>query len=110
MAQQESGIGTQQVLDALRRVRDPRSGKDIVALGWIGEIKARFGNVSFDIHLPADSHLPEAELKSACIGAVKSLQGVQAVLPTITRKPKPQSPALAGGLAAVDKIIVIGSG
>lgn len=110
MAEQAQGISSQQVLDALKRVRDPKTGQDIVSLGWIGEIKARFGNISFDIHLPVGSDLPEAELKSACIGAVKALQGVQAVLPNVTRKPKPQTPTLTGGLTGVDKVIVVGSG
>lgn len=110
MATTPVSVSASQVLEVLKRIRDPLSGQDIVTAGWIGDIQTRFGNVTFHVHLPVSFSAPEGELKSAIIGAVKQISGVQAVLPTLTRTPKPSTPKLESGLAGIGRIIVVGSG
>lgn len=110
MASAQGMISANQILEALKRIRDPETGKDLVTLGWIADVQSRFGNVSFSVYLPEGAKFPEAELKSAVIGAVKQIAGVTSVLPAITRKPRPQETGPSGGLSGVDKIIVVGSG
>lgn len=78
------------ILEALRRVHDPKTGQDIVSLDWVGEMKTHLGRVSFTVYIPPEFSVPEKEFRSAIVGAVKQVPGVKAVLPNFSNK-KPQS-------------------
>ncbi len=110
MAQQQDLIPVDHILGALQRIQDPQTKQDIVSLGWVGEIQSRFGNITFTAYLPEDRNVPEEEYRSAIIGAVKSLPGVKAVMPNITRKEKPQTNKAQVNPSQIRHIVVVGSG
>ena len=87
----EEKFSVADILEALRRVKDPSSGKDIVQLDWVGEMKSYLGNVSFTVYYPRELSDSLKEFRSAIVGAVKQVPGVKAVLPNFTSK-KPPSP------------------
>jgi len=99
-----------QVLDSLRKVTDPTSGKDIVSLGLIANIKIQSGKVSFDLHVPHNSENHQELFRKEAISAVKHIAGVAAVMPNILKKPKPRIVHGAQAVPGVSHVIVVGSG
>lgn len=110
MAQQQDMIPVDQILGVLKRIQDPQSKQDIVSLGWVGEIQSRFGNVTFTVYLPEDRDVPEAEYRSAIVGAVKQIPGVKAVMPNISRKEAPKNDEPQMNPSQIRHMVVVGSG
>ncbi len=111
MAQQQNMIPVDQILGVLQRIQDPQTKQDIVSLGWVGDVQSRFGNVTFTVFLPEDRDVPEAEYRSAIIGAVKQIPGVKAVMPNISRKEKPKNEDVTPeNPSNIKHIVVVGSG
>ena len=98
------------VLDALRKVTDPGSGKDFVSLGLVANVRVQAGKVSFDVYVPAhaEGHMPE--LRAAATSAVKAVPGVLAVMPNLFKKPKPRVVHGQQAVPGVNHVIVVGSG
>jgi ATP-binding protein involved in chromosome partitioning len=69
-------VTEQAVLDALRSVVDPNTGKDFVSSKALKNLSIQDGDVSFDVELgyPAKSQIPA--LRKALVAAVKGVPGV----------------------------------
>ena len=93
------------ILEALRRIQDPSSGQDIVSLDWVGEIKTHMGKVSFTVHMPPEFSVSEKEFRSAIVGAVKQVPGVEAVLPNFSTK----KPNISSNPSRIRYSLVVGS-
>src|SRR3989338_3896590 len=65
-------LTAENVLEALRIVRDPDLHKDIVALNFVKEIKINGKNVSFSIELTTPSCPVRDELKAEAEKAIRS--------------------------------------
>ena len=63
------------VLDALRNVTEPQSGKDLVRLGWIRELSVEGSTIRFTLWIPDPTHAFAAEAAGACEQALKSAFG-----------------------------------
>jgi ATP-binding protein involved in chromosome partitioning len=98
------------VLDALRKVTDPGSGKDFVSLGLVANVRVQAGKVSFDIYVPSHAEGHMTELRSAATAAVKAVPGVVAVMPNLFKKPKPRVVHGQQAVPGVNHVIVVGSG
>jgi ATP-binding protein involved in chromosome partitioning len=98
------------VLDALRKVTDPETGKDLVSLGLVANVRVQDGKVSFDIYLPSLANEQRDQIRNACMSAVKAIPGVSAVMPNIFQKPKPRVVHGAQAVPGVNHVIVVGSG
>src|SRR5258705_9542567 len=75
MSQLNEGV----VLDALRQIKDPDLHKDIVALGFIRDLKISGGDVSFRIVLTTPACPVKAEMEGAAHEIVGALPGVTSV-------------------------------
>jgi ATP-binding protein involved in chromosome partitioning len=106
----QANVTSAMVLDALRKVTDPGSGKDFVSLGLVANVRVQAGKVSFDIYVPshAEGHMPE--LRAAATTAVKTIPGVVAVMPNLFKKPKPRVVHGQQAVPGVNHVIVVGSG
>ena len=100
------------VLDALRAVRDPDLHKDIVALGFVKDLKIDGGRIGFTIELTTPACPVKDLMRDQARAAVSALAGVQAVDITMTASvravPRPEQ-----GKAPVDgvkNIIAVGAG
>ncbi|MGZ3693207.1 MAG: P-loop NTPase, partial [Bdellovibrionota bacterium] len=103
-------VSSGNVLDALRKVTDPETGKDLVSLGLVANVRVQDGKVSFDIYLPSLANEQKDQVRAACMNAVKAIPGVSAVMPNIFQKPKPRVVHGAQAVPGVNHVIVVGSG
>jgi ATP-binding protein involved in chromosome partitioning len=125
-----AAVTERQVLDALRQVRDPDKGGDIVALNMVSGIVVRDGNVGFAIEVEAERGPRLEPLRKAAEQAVELLPGVISVTAVLTAEtrsaaqrpaphahahaPSPGSPAAQiqrrGEVPGVGAIIAVASG
>ena len=74
----------EQVLDALRAVCDPRSGRDVVSLGMVAGLALRDGHVAFALAIEAARAAELEPLRKAAEAAVDRLPGVLSVSAVLT--------------------------
>jgi ATP-binding protein involved in chromosome partitioning len=84
-----SALTKEQVLDALRAVRHPRSGADVVAAGMISGVVVRDANVGFAIEVPPAEAGELEPLRRECEAAVKALPGVASATAVLTAERAP---------------------
>jgi ATP-binding protein involved in chromosome partitioning len=60
----------EKILNALRQVRDPKTGRDIVTADMVQNLVIDGNNVNFSLTIPSLQMQGKAELNFACIGAV----------------------------------------
>jgi ATP-binding protein involved in chromosome partitioning len=82
----DEGVSENAVLDALRVVRDPDLGQDIVTLGFVKDIKIDEGKVEFAIELTTPACPVKDQLKAEAQDAVAKLPGVSSVQAKMTFK------------------------
>jgi ATP-binding protein involved in chromosome partitioning len=99
------------VLNALRQIEDPDLHKDIVALGFIKDLKIDGGTVSFRIVLTTPACPVKAEMESAAKELVGALPGVTGVAVTMDAE-VPKGRGLGDKIAVegVRNIIAVSSG
>src|SRR5579862_3887042 len=100
------------VLDALRAVRDPDLHKDIVALGFVKNLRIDGGRVSFVIELTTPACPVKDLMRDQATSAVRAIAGVSAVDVEMTAQvrsvlnPGPGRSPVEG----VKNIIAVGAG
>jgi ATP-binding protein involved in chromosome partitioning len=108
--EKHSGVTDEQVLSVLKRVQDPDLRKDIVALGFIRNLKVETGTVSFDLNLTTPACPVKDQMRDEAIALVKALPGVQNVEVKMTSEVR-QAPQLdKTALSGVRNIVAVGSG
>jgi ATP-binding protein involved in chromosome partitioning len=87
------------VLEALRAVKDPQQGKDVVELGLVRDLAIDESRVSFTLAFTNQSSATKVELHSGASRAVKQLPGVTRVEVKMgsAGRPQPQGHAHAHG-------------
>jgi ATP-binding protein involved in chromosome partitioning len=103
-------ITSAMVLDALRQITDPGTGKDFVSLGLVANVRVQQGKVSFDLYIPSQAEGHMDAIRSKAMAAVKGISGVVAVMPNLLKKPKPRVVHGAQAVPGVNHVIVVGSG
>ena len=118
----------EQVLAALRTIRDPDSGQDIVSAGLVGGLTIRDGHVGFMIEVDPAAARTREPLRAAAEQVLRALPGVARATVVLTaERPaadarRPAAPAATpagaptkdggkgGGAAQVRAIVAVGSG
>lgn len=103
----------QNVLDALRVVKDPDLHKDIVALDFVKDLSIQGKNVSFTIELTTPACPVREELKASSVKAVRdAIEGVADVRVEMTSKvvSHDRGPQQASILTGVKNTIAVASG
>jgi ATP-binding protein involved in chromosome partitioning len=99
------------VLDALKVVRDPDLGKDIVALGFIKALTVNGGHVAFTIELTTPACPVKDQMRDQAHAAVSRLAGVTQV--DVTMSARVREAVTVGAkqpLTGVKNIIAVGAG
>jgi ATP-binding protein involved in chromosome partitioning len=106
-----SSVREEDVLDALRGVKDPDLHRDIVALGFVKNLRICGGNVAFDIELTTPACPVKDRMRDEALGLVRALPGVSEVAINMTAQVrKSAAPPSEGGMRAVKNAIAIASG
>jgi ATP-binding protein involved in chromosome partitioning len=106
-----SQLTEQLILDALRQIQDPDLHKDIVALGFIKDLKIEGGNVSFRIVLTTPACPVKEEMEGAARRLVSALPGVQSVSVKMDAEvPKGRGLGQKVSVPGVSNIIAVSSG
>jgi ATP-binding protein involved in chromosome partitioning len=106
-----SQVTEELVLNALRQIEDPDLHKDIVALGFIKDLKIDGGAVSFRIVLTTPACPVKAEMESAAKELVGALPGVTSVAVTMDAEvPKGRGFGDKIAVEGVRNIIAVSSG
>jgi len=82
----DEGVSENAVLDALRVVKDPDLGQDIVTLGFVKDIKIDEGEVEFAVELTTPACPVKDQLKAEAQNVVAKLPGVSSVEVKMTFK------------------------
>src|SRR6476661_8406016 len=100
------------VLDALKVVRDPDLHQDIVALGFIKNLKIDGGQVAFTIELTTPACPVKDQMRDQARAAVLQLPGVSAVDVQMGARVREAVDPAAGRAAVpgVKNILAVGAG
>src|SRR3546814_12036341 len=88
-----AGPTSEQILDALRGVIDPDTGRDVVGLGMISGLVVKSGNVGFAVEVAPEDGARKEPLRKACEAAVEAVPGVLSVTAVLTAERQPQAGA-----------------
>lgn len=105
-------VSETQVLAALRSVQDPDLHKDIVALGFVKDLRICGANVAFNIELTTPACPVKDLMKSQAEAAVRKIPGVVQVEATMTARVTASRPILGekGQIPGVKNVIAVSSG
>jgi ATP-binding protein involved in chromosome partitioning len=106
------GPSEKEVLDALRKVRDPELGADVVSMGMIKDLRVEGGRVYFTLELTTPACPFNEQLKEEVLRAARSVKGVTDVSMEVrSRVPttRPQSPNMVP-IPGVKNVVAVASG
>ncbi|MBI2844360.1 MAG: iron-sulfur cluster carrier protein ApbC [Armatimonadetes bacterium] len=104
-------ISERNVLDALKRVKDPELDRDLVSLGMIRDVRIEGGSVSFTLVLTTPACPLKAQIRDAARQAVFEIPGVEAVDVRLDSKVVSQPGSMATELLpGVKNIVAVASG
>ncbi len=114
-------VNRDQILTALRAIKDPKSGQDIVTAGLVKALMIEDGAVRFVLEIDPATHTVMEAVRTDAQAAAEAVQGVKSVSAILTAhavsKPPPDlkgqgKPKLQGPqkIPGVDRIIAIASG
>jgi len=104
-------VSSEQILDALRGVKDPELHRDVVSLGMIEELKVEGGTVSFTLNLTTPACPLRAELEADVKAALHALPGVDQVkMKTSAHIPATRLPEQGEVMKGVKNVIAVASG
>ena len=89
-----SRVTDEEVLEALKSVKDPERGGDVVGLGMISGLVVKDGNVGFSVEVDPRDGAAKEPLRMACEKAVHELPGVFSVTAVLTAHREASGPSL----------------
>src|SRR5262245_16151243 len=108
--EKHSAVTEDQILSALKQVQDSDLRKDIVALGFIRNLKIDSGKVSFDLNLTTPACPVKDQMRDQAIALVKGLPGVENVEIKMTSEVRSMPQLDRSALKGVRNIVAVGSG
>ncbi len=102
-------VREEDVLKALRKVKDPELHRDLVSLGMVKEIKVDGGHVAVTVELTTPACPLRAQVEEETKAAVKAIPGVEEVTINLTANVR-KAPAGRQAVPGVKHIVAIGSG
>lgn len=85
-------LSKEQILDTLKTVIDPESGKDIVSLGLVSGVVVKGANVGFALDIGSGDPKTKEPVRQAAEDAVKAMAGVKSASVMLTAEREAGSP------------------
>ena len=105
-----TSINKDKVMQALRAVRDLALDRDVVSLGWVGEIKVDDDALRLTLAFPSPLHPGREALAQACAAAAEQVAGVaRATVVTTVEVPR-GPPVPLPALGEVRNLVAVASG
>ena len=100
------------VMEALRAVRDPDLGRDIVSLGFVKDLRIDAGQVSFAVELTTPACPVKDQLRDQAEAAVAALPGVAGVSVEMTANVRAAASPEAGRapIPGIRNVVAVGAG
>jgi ATP-binding protein involved in chromosome partitioning len=98
------------VLNELRKIKDPDLHKDVVSLGFIKNISIQGGNVSFDFVLTTPACPAKDQMRDDAIQLIGSLPGVKTVNVNMQAQVSTQPALNRNAISGVKNVVAICSG
>lgn len=120
-----SSITKAQIVEALKTVKEPASGKDLITLNMVSGLVIKDGNVGFSIEVHPDKGAEMEPVRRAATTAVNKVNGVASVTAVLTAhraasqnktdagsqaQPQKTVPSNKQSVAGVKNIIAVASG
>ncbi len=105
-------ITAEEILQALKQIKDPDLNQDIVSLGFVQNIIIEEGSVSLEIQLTTPACPVKEDFQTQAQQIIQTLKGVTQVKVKLTSRPTPKqttSLQMSQGLNQVQSIIAISS-
>jgi ATP-binding protein involved in chromosome partitioning len=103
-------VSEEQVLSALRAVRDPDLDKDIVSLGFVKDVRIDGGAVDFIIELTTPACPVKEDLKAQAEKAVAALAGVDTARAKMTANVSTRGGFGRQAIPGIRNIVAVGAG
>jgi len=103
-------VTKEQVLEALRSVRDPDLHKDIVSLDFVKEVRIDDGSIDFTIELTTPACPVRDEMKAEAERCVAALPGVRAARATMTASVRARGGFGRQEVPGIRNIVAVGAG
>jgi len=103
-------VTQEQVLEVLRTVQDPDLHKDIVALGFVKDVKIDAGQVDFTIELTTPACPVRDEMKAEAEQKVAALPGVTAARAQMTANVRARGGFGRQAIEGIRNILAVGAG
>jgi len=103
-------VQREQILEALRKVRDPDLGRDIVDLGFVKDLQIEGGEVAFAIELTTPACPVKERMEGEARQLVAALPGVTDVRIRMTSQVRSGSTGEVPALQGIRNIVAVASG
>lgn len=103
-------VSEEQVLGVLRTIQDPDLHKDIVALGFVKDIKIHDGRVDFTIELTTPACPVRDQMKMEAEEKVAALPGVSLAQATMTANVRARGGFSREAVPGIRNIVAVGAG
>lgn len=98
------------ILDTLKDIQDPDLHKDIVALGFVKDVKIQGGAVDFTIELTTPACPVKDQMKARAETLVGALPGVTSVTVNMTAQVRARGGMTSQAIPGVRNVIAVGAG
>ncbi|MFB3068239.1 MAG: Mrp/NBP35 family ATP-binding protein, partial [Acidobacteriota bacterium] len=98
------------ILEALKSIKDPDLGRDIVSLGFVKDVKLCGGAAAVTIELTTPACPVKDQMREEAKQAILALDGIEEVNVEMTARVRPSSSERQGLLSGVKNIVPVASG
>lgn len=106
----ESVVTEAEVLNALRKIKDPDLHQDVVKLGFIKNLAIREGNVSFDFVLTTPACPAKDQMRDDAQSVLEAVPGVRSIQINMQAEVRQQPSYDRNSIAGVKNVVAVCSG
>ncbi len=103
-------LAPETILETLKAIQDPDLHKDIVALGFVKDVKINGGAVDFTIELTTPACPVKDQMKAEAETLVRALPGITSVTVNMTAQVRARGGMTAQAIPGIRNVVAVGAG